>query len=640
MKTEKKFRFKHLAVASTLALSVPILGHADILYGDFYESWMAGTTNYDQCLTNYTTKSGKSGQQNDACWMYYGASKFFNGNATAPSKGVTVWIDQGHYNFHRIDDKNPTSSKDGDAKRYIAFAKLLENDGYAVDALRTTFTWVDANNDGVCDGGTLCGKKVLVIANPLHLSDTPETNWVDPIYSAYTPDEIAAIKNWVSSGGSLMLIADHYPFPGSVADLGAAFGFTQDNGYNFDPNYNDVFLSKLFNNELAQRIMRQVVKSTDPSPAGGTVTNAKTGAVSPRTVKDDLVDVVRQVMVALGAEVNSLLFWSGNRPNTISKGYAYGDGWLADHPITRGRAGFPAESIPYATSFTGQSFKYAETSGQTCAPLMQLGEGTYSLLPPAQDAYFGVDSSDSENNMVTEALTNQKMPKYTAGFLSTANTAPRTDCNGYLQGAAITRGTGKVVLFGEAGMFTAQIAADMRSQMGFSNVLAGPNQQFVLNTLHWLDGATLSDSNKASTAATNVGLSGSLLAQVENSAQEKVFTMLYNQAKKANINDPLSFANQYKAALVTKYKDSPCALEGIAFKCPVAGVLPDAMSAEIDALVLAAQKTYGAEYVKKYDGAGTGSGCSIGNGDSKDPTLPILAFLAAAWLGIKRRRAS
>lgn len=634
MKTEKTFRLKHLVMATALAVGVPLFVNAEIQYGEFYETWMAGATNYDQCLTKYTTNSGKTGQQNDACWMYYGAFKFLNGNSPQPSKGITVWIDQGHYNFHRIDDRNTTSSKDGQARRYVAFAKLLENDGYTVDALRTAFTWIDTNGDGVCESGTLCGKKILVIANALHSSDTPETNWVDPILSAYTADEITALRNWVNGGGSLMLIADHYPFPGAVADLGAAFGFTMDNGYHFDPSFNDVFLTKLFNNDLAKRIMRQELKTTDPSPAGGTVTNVKTGAVSPRTIKDDLVDVVRQVMVALGAEVNSLVFWSGSRPTKISQGYAYGDGWLDDHPITRGRSGF-SESIPYVTSFTGQSFKYAETSGQTCAPVMQLGEGTYNLLTVAQDAYFGVDSTDSETNLVTEALTNQKVPKYTANFVSTANSERKTDCSGYLQGATITRGAGKIALFGEAGMFTAQVAADMRTQMGFNNALATPNQQFVLNTVRWLDGVTLGESNKSASAPSNTGLSGSLLTQAENSAQEKVFIALYNQAKKESVNDPLGFANQHKAALVTKYKDTSCALEGVAFKCPTGAVLPDAMAAEIDALVAAAPKTFAADFKQNYSGAG---GCSIGSGERYDPTLPLLSFLAAAWLWVKRRR--
>ena len=650
MKPKKKFRLKHAAIASALAFSVPLLGHAGISYGDFYESWMAGTTNYDQCLAKYTTDSGKTGQQNDACWMYYGQSKFLNGNSpeAVNSKGVTVSIDQGHYNFQRIDDLNTTSTKDGQARRYIAFAKLLENDGYTVEAIRTTFTWAVTN--GVCSG-TLCGKKILVIANPLEFSDTPETNWVDPIYSAYTAQEIIDIKGWVAAGGSLLLIADHYPFPGSVAALGSEFGFNMDNGYHFDPNYNDVFLAKLFNTDLAQRMMRQEIKSSDPSPKGGTVTNTKTGAVTPRVIKDDLVDIVRQVMVALGAEVNSLVFWSGDRPKTLSKGYAYGDGWLSDHTITHGRAGFPVESIPYATSFTGQSFRYAQPSdqpGQICKPLMQLGEGTYNLLTVAQDAYFGVDSTESENNLVTDALTYQKVPKYTAYFISTANTAPKTDdCGGYLQGATVERGTGKVAVFGEAGMFTAQIAADMRSQMGFNNVLAGNNQQFVLNTLHWLDGKTLTDANRSATVPSNVGLSPSLVTQAINSAQEKVFMTLYALAKKADLNDPLGFANQHKAALVTKYADVECRIYNLdplnltdplknPFKCPTGPILPDAMAAEVDALVAAAPKTYAADYKAKYSGAG-GGGCSIGNGD--DPTLPILAFVAGAWLWLKRRRA-
>ena len=115
MKPKKKFRLKHAAITSAIAFSVPLLGHANISYGDFYEPWMAGTTNYDQCLAKYTTDSGKAGQQNDACWMYWGASKFLNGSAPAilNSKGVTVSIDQGHYNFEVVNKFRPPRNDNG-----------------------------------------------------------------------------------------------------------------------------------------------------------------------------------------------------------------------------------------------------------------------------------------------------------------------------------------------------------------------------------------------------------------------------------------------------------------------------------------------------------------------------------------------
>ena len=48
--------------------------------------------------------------------------------------------------------------------------------------------------------------------------------WVLPTPPALAPEEVTALVKWVHDGGSLLLIADHMPFPGSVAELADAFG--------------------------------------------------------------------------------------------------------------------------------------------------------------------------------------------------------------------------------------------------------------------------------------------------------------------------------------------------------------------------------------------------------------------------------
>lgn len=53
---------------------------------------------------------------------------------------------------------------------------------------------------------------ILVIVNVLATENVG--NWKLPTPSAYTPDEIEAVRRWVSDGGSLLLVADHMPFPG------------------------------------------------------------------------------------------------------------------------------------------------------------------------------------------------------------------------------------------------------------------------------------------------------------------------------------------------------------------------------------------------------------------------------------------
>ena len=58
---------------------------------------------------------------------------------------------------------------------------------------------------------------------------------------------------------------------------------------------------------------------------------------------------------------------------------------------------------------------------------------------------------------------------------------------GYYQGAVLKFGKGKVAIFGEAAMFTAQIVNE-NFKVGFNSADAPQNAQFTLNLIHWLDG--------------------------------------------------------------------------------------------------------------------------------------------------------
>jgi hypothetical protein len=602
----KKHQVKQAILLSAMALTWPAMAVASLTPAE--QTALDATTSYETCLTEFAAK--KSGQNND--WCYIEHSQFINSAKTAPRKytgswsntgrplihspapsNPTVHIDQGHNNFHKID---------GDYSRYLPFKTLLNNDGYNVakfedDATTPTvdegkFTYKGIN--GVTTG-TLDNVKILVIANPVHFSDNPEDNWVSPIESAYTPEEIEALDAWVKAGGSLMLIADHFPFPGAVDALAKRFGFAMDNGYHFDPSYNDVFLSMLLDTDLAKRIMRQDVKTSDPSPNGGEITNKKTGVTKARTIKDDLVDEVRIVMVALGARVNSLVFWAGEQPST-EKGLSEGDGWLADHPIIRGLK-TNDHAIPYVTSFTGQSFQYQAPNNidfTEFTPLMKLGKGTYNLLTTAQDAYFGPDSSASESELVSKALSEQRVPAYTADYKATyacktdTTTKVETCSYDFYQGAALKVKSGKVVVFGEAGMFTAQIAADQQSRMGFNHPMASHNQQFVLNTIHWLDGVLTTDTD-SDTTPTNTGLETPSL-----------------------IADTVEIARLAKAS-----KDDRIAR---------------------DAGIIDGEKSYAAQYNESYDGTDS-FGCSLNqNSNVKDPTLLLLLMFALGYIFIPRKQ--
>ena len=57
---------------------------------------------------------------------------------------------------------------------------------------------------------------------------------------------------------------------------------------------------------------------------------------------------------------------------------------------------------------------------------------------------------------------------------------------GFQQGAIMSYGKGKVAVFGEAAMFTAQIV-NGQMPVGFNSPDAQQNVQFILNLVHWMD---------------------------------------------------------------------------------------------------------------------------------------------------------
>jgi hypothetical protein len=120
--------------------------------------------------------------------------------------GPRVLVDAAHGNFHRIDG------------RFAAFAKLLRADGYRV-----------ASADKPISPELLSAADVFVIANAVKGGENAQ--WVLPTPPALTPEEVTALVKWVHDGGSLLLIADHMPFPGSVAELADALGIAFRNGY-------------------------------------------------------------------------------------------------------------------------------------------------------------------------------------------------------------------------------------------------------------------------------------------------------------------------------------------------------------------------------------------------------------------------
>lgn len=263
--------------------------------------------------------------------------------------GPLVLLDEAHHNFHTT------------TGRYLTFVKLAQRDGYRVTGITQKFS-----------AASLAGAKILVIANALH--ERNASNWSLPTPSAFDSSEIAAVREWVRGGGSLLLISDHHPFPGAMGDLASAFGVHMMNGFAME----------------------------NGGRGGGILTHTR----------------------AAGA--------------------------LHDHPITRGRR--PDERIDSVKAFTGQGFRI-----ETGAPLMTIRRDDMVMLMPVVAWQF----SDS---------------------------TPRTSAKGLLQGAAIPFGRGRVAVFAEAAMFSAQLAGANRNPMGMNDPAAPQNPRFLLNVLHWLSG--------------------------------------------------------------------------------------------------------------------------------------------------------
>ncbi len=64
--------------------------------------------------------------------------------------------------------------------------------------------------------------------------------------------------------------------------------------------------------------------------------------------------------------------------------------------------------------------------------------------------------------------------------------APRVPIAGWYQGALLACGAGRVAVFGEAAMFSAQLAGPDRLPMGMNAPVAAENHRLLLNVMHWL----------------------------------------------------------------------------------------------------------------------------------------------------------
>ncbi len=125
-------------------------------------------------------------------------------------------------------------------------------------------------------------------------------------------------------------------------------------------------------------------------------------------------------------------------------------GNLLNHPITSGRN--KAEQVDRIATFSGSAFRV----DRPVEPLVVLGASWIS-----------------------------RMPKVAWEF--TPDT-PQIPVKGWFQGAVLRSGKGRVAVFGEAAMFTAQLTGPNRAPVGMNAPTAPQNFQFLLNVMHWLTG--------------------------------------------------------------------------------------------------------------------------------------------------------
>jgi hypothetical protein len=145
-------------------------------------------------------------------------------------------------------------------------------------------------------------------------------------------------------------------------------------------------------------------------------------------------------------------FTNGFAADTSTPGPAYfyrKDNGVIPSVITDGRN--ESEKVSKVVTFTGQAFR----APAKATPILRF------------DKRFVLLESDT-------AWVFNKSTKY-------------TNIDGWLQGALMNYGKGRLVFFGEAAMFTAQLAGPNKTAVGMNSPYAEENYKLLLNIIHWLD---------------------------------------------------------------------------------------------------------------------------------------------------------
>ncbi|MEP7197790.1 MAG: hypothetical protein ABI851_14820, partial [Saprospiraceae bacterium] len=129
-----------------------------------------------------------------------------------------VLFDESHKEHHQIE------------RTYKPLADLITNDGCIVNSNLRPIDKISLSKTDIYAIVTAMGKE-------------------DPgAISPFTTNEINSLENWVSNGGSLLLVTEHYPFGLAMKPLLNKFGIDVHNGYTEDTllNATDVKDALLF----------------------------------------------------------------------------------------------------------------------------------------------------------------------------------------------------------------------------------------------------------------------------------------------------------------------------------------------------------------------------------------------------------
>lgn len=151
-------------------------------------------------------------------------------------KGPRVIVDEAHHNYQTMED------------RFKGFADLLTADGARVTPNRAPYS-----------AETLAQTDIVVMTNALSAKNAEEkatiNKWELPAPDALTDDEVEALVTWIRAGGSMLLVADHMPFPNAVDKLAARVGIAMGDNFAFDAaftyKHGDMNLIKFYQKQPA-----------------------------------------------------------------------------------------------------------------------------------------------------------------------------------------------------------------------------------------------------------------------------------------------------------------------------------------------------------------------------------------------------